>query len=138
MTRAPSSPRIAATVLLPAPIPPVSPTTGAAIAAVAVPTRAASRGSRRPRAIEARASLPHEARQPPPSDRAPRRRGRVGGGRPAPGLPARRPPPPPGPRAPGGGGHDEPLPLPRPHPPRPRGVPGGARSTSPPPGPPAP
>src|SRR5437762_13602006 len=45
MTRAPSSVRIAATVLLPAPIPPVSPMIGAAIAAVAIPSRAASRGS---------------------------------------------------------------------------------------------
>src|SRR2546427_291015 len=49
MTRAPSSVRIAATVLLPAPIPPVSPTIGAAIAAVAIPTRAASRRARDPR-----------------------------------------------------------------------------------------
>src|SRR5437899_12634955 len=111
MTRAPSSPRIAATVLLPAPIPPVSPTIGAVTAAVAIPARAASRGSRRPRAIEARASLPHEARQPPPSDRAPRRRGRVGGGRPAPGLPARRPHARRDPGTRGGERHDEPVPL---------------------------
>src|SRR5205823_4756001 len=88
MTRAPSWVRIPATVLLPAPIPPVSPMIGAAIAAVAIPTRAASRGSPRPRAIETRSSLPHEARQPPPSDRTARGRSRVGGARAAPGLPA--------------------------------------------------
>src|SRR5439155_5276 len=58
MTRAPSSVKNAATVLLPAPIPPVSPTTGATIAAVAIPTRAASRGSPGPHAIGARASFP--------------------------------------------------------------------------------
>src|SRR5437879_174220 len=91
MTGAPSSVKKAATVLLPAPIPPVSPMIGATIGAVAIPTRAASRGSPGARAIGARASLPYEARQPPPSDRAPRGRGRVGGGRAAPGLPARAP-----------------------------------------------
>src|SRR2546426_6867318 len=125
MTRAPSWVRIPATVLLPAPIPPVSPMIGAAIAAVAIPTRAASRGSPRPRAIETRSSLPHEARQPPPSDRTARGRSRVGGGRAAPGLPAS------GPHARGDPGarrrqrHDEPVPLERACRPRPRGPGGG-------------
>src|SRR5438093_13192873 len=125
MTRAPSSVKNAATVLLPAPIPPVSPTTGTAIAAVAIPTRAASRGSPRPRAIEARALLPHEARQPPPSDRAPRGRGRVGGGRAARGLPARGPNARRDPGARRGQRHDEPVPLGRACQPRARGPGGG-------------
>src|SRR5205823_4759886 len=58
MTRAPSSVKNAAAMLLPAPIPPVSPMIGATIAAVAIPTRTASRGSPRPHAIGARATLP--------------------------------------------------------------------------------
>src|SRR5437773_1540956 len=58
MTRAPSSVKNAAAMLLPAPIPPVSQMIGATIAAVAIPTRTASRGSPRPHAIGARATLP--------------------------------------------------------------------------------
>src|SRR5437773_1496614 len=125
MTRAPSWVRIPATVLLPAPIPPVSPMIGAAIAAVAIPTRAASRGSPRPRAIETRSSLPHEARQPPPSDRIARGRSRVGGGRAAPGLPASGPNTRRDPGARRRRRHDDPVPLERACRPRPRGPGGG-------------
>src|SRR5712691_10774642 len=48
ITRAPSSARMAATVLFPEPMPPVSPITGAAIAGPAIPIAPPSRATRSP------------------------------------------------------------------------------------------